>query len=62
MHTSLSPPQLTNYIMQKELKHCNRIEDLRCSDSVKRKTTEYVRKYMSSKFPDGYSRSPPNSK
>ena len=49
--------QLTNYIMTKELKHCNRIEDLRCSESVKKKTTEYVRKYML-KFGENYKRSP----
>jgi histone-lysine N-methyltransferase SETD2 len=53
------PPsfQLTQYILQKELKHCTRIEDLKCSDSVKKKTAEFVRKYMS-KFAEGYKRSP----
>eukprot|EP00095_Tigriopus_kingsejongensis_P009226 maker-scaffold851_size88925-snap-gene-0.19 protein:Tk09226 transcript:maker-scaffold851_size88925-snap-gene-0.19-mRNA-1 annotation:"hypothetical protein D910_01074" len=50
--------KLTHYIMSKEQKHCTRIEDLRCSDSVKKKTTEYVKKYML-KFGDAYKRSPP---
>ena len=50
--------QLTQYILQKELKQCRRIEDLKCSDSVKKKTAEFVKKYMS-KFGEGYKRSPP---
>ena len=50
--------QLTNYILTKEMKHCARIEDLKCSDSVKKKAAEFVKKYMS-KFTDGYKRSPP---
>lgn len=52
--------QLTQYIMQKELKHCTRIEDLKCSDSVKKKTAEFVRKYMS-KFGEAYKKSPPQT-
>merc|ERR1712117_180696 len=50
--------KLTQYILQKELKQCRRIEDLKCSDSVKKKTAEFVKKYMS-KFGEGYKRSPP---
>ena len=49
--------QLTNYIMTKELKHCPRIEDLKCNERVKKKTSEYVRKYMP-KFGEEYKRSP----
>lgn len=49
--------QLTHYILTKELKHCPRIEDLKCSESVKKKTTEYVKKYML-KFGEAYKRSP----
>ena len=43
--------------MNKELKNCARPEDLRCSDTVKKKTREFVKKYMS-KFTEGYKRSP----
>merc|ERR1719300_1957118 len=50
--------KLTNYILTKEMKHCARIEDLKCSDSVKRKAAGFVKKYMS-KFNQGYKRSPP---
>jgi len=49
--------KLTNYIMTKELKHTSRIEDLKCNERVKKKTSEFVRKYMS-KFGEEYKRSP----
>lgn len=41
--------------MLKELKHCDRIEDLECTDSVKSKAKEFVRKYMA-KFGEVYQR------
>merc|ERR1711993_114018 len=49
--------KLTEYILLKELKHCPRIEDLRFTDSVRKKTAEFVRKYML-KFGETYKRSP----
>ena len=49
--------QLTEYILLKEMKHCPRVEDLRFTESVKKKTAEFVRKYML-KFGDTYTRSP----
>ncbi|XP_071745910.1 histone-lysine N-methyltransferase SETD2 [Lepeophtheirus salmonis] len=49
--------KLTNFVMTKELKHCPKIEDLKCSESVKKKAAEFVKKYMS-KFGDVYKRSP----
>merc|ERR1712226_1296591 len=49
--------KLTEYIPLKELKHCPRLEDLRFTESVKKKTAEFVRKYML-KFKDKYKRSP----
>jgi len=50
--------KLTNYILTKEMKHCARMEDLKCSESVKKKAAGYVKKYMT-KFTEGYKRSPP---
>lgn len=41
--------------MLKELKHCQNIEDLICTESVKSKAKEFVRKYMS-KFGDTYNK------
>lgn len=41
--------------MLKELKHIPSIEDLTCTDSVKSKAREFVRKYMS-KFGEEYLR------
>lgn len=32
--------------MEKELKHCQRVEDLRVTDSVLHKAKDYVKKYM----------------
>lgn len=39
--------------MLKEMKHIARIEDLLCSDNVKVKAREYIRKYMN-KFGEVY--------
>lgn len=47
--------KLTHFVMLKELKHCKSIEDLICTDSVKSKAKEFVRKYMS-KFGEVYVR------
>lgn len=41
--------------MLKELKHIQNIEDLTCTESVKSKAKEFVRKYMS-KFGEEYQR------
>ena len=41
--------------MIKELKHCRKIEDLVCNDSVKLKAKEFIRKYML-KFGETYVR------
>jgi histone-lysine N-methyltransferase SETD2 len=49
--------QLTNYLLAKESSRCKRIEDLKFSDSVKKKSADYVKKYMA-KFGDAYKRSP----
>ncbi|GJQ84695.1 hypothetical protein Trydic_g12714 [Trypoxylus dichotomus] len=45
--------KLTHFVMLKELKHCQNIEDLTCTESVKSKAREFVRKYMS-KFGEIY--------
>lgn len=47
--------QLTHFVMLKEIKHCDSIEDLTLSESVKVKAREFVRKYMS-KFGKTYIR------
>jgi len=49
--------KLTEYILLKEMKHCPRIEDLRFTESTKKKAAEFVKKYML-KFGDTYKRSP----
>jgi histone-lysine N-methyltransferase SETD2 len=49
--------QLTNYLLAKESNHCKRIEDLKVSESVKKKAADFVKKYMA-KFGDVYKRSP----
>lgn len=41
--------------MLKELKHCQNIEDLTCTESVKSKAKEFVKKYMA-KFGETYLR------
>jgi len=52
--------KLTEYILLKEMKHCPRIEDLRFTESTKKKAAEFVKKYML-KFGDTYKRSPQKS-
>lgn len=37
--------------MVKELKHCRNIEDLSCSETVKHKAKDYVKKYMAKQGP-----------
>jgi len=32
--------------MQKELKHCRTVDDYVCSDLVKQKAKDFIRKYM----------------
>ncbi|XP_031343380.1 histone-lysine N-methyltransferase SETD2-like isoform X2 [Photinus pyralis] len=49
--------KLTHFVMIKELKHCQNLEDLTCTESVKSKAKEFVRKYMS-KFGELYVRPP----
>jgi hypothetical protein len=51
--------QLTGYLLAKESSRCKRIEDLKVSDSVKKKAGEFVKKYMA-KFGEVYKRSPSN--
>jgi hypothetical protein len=46
--------QLTTYIMTKEIKHCTRIEDLKCSDSVKKKVTSRFSSYAIFPFTHSY--------
>ena len=43
--------QLTHFVMVKELKHCRSIEELSCSETVKHKAKDYVRKYMAKQGP-----------
>ena len=49
--------QLTTYLLAKESSRCKRIEDLKFSESVKKKSADYVKKYMA-KFGGAYKRSP----
>ena len=37
--------------MVKEMKHCRSIEDLCCSETVKHKARDFVRKYMAKQGP-----------
>ena len=46
-------------IMAGELKHGKRLEELKFTESVKKKTTNFVRKYMA-KHDKEYQRSPPS--
>lgn len=39
--------QLTHFVLVKELKHCATVADLSVNDSVKQKSKEFIRKYMS---------------
>jgi hypothetical protein len=41
--------------MLKELKHCRKVSDLTCNDSVRHKAREYIKKYMA-KFGELYKR------
>lgn len=43
--------QLTHFVMLKELRHCQSTADLCCSETVKHKAKEYVKKYMANKGP-----------
>ena len=43
--------RLTHFVMLKELRHCRNTEDLCCSETVKHKAKEYVKKYMANKGP-----------
>lgn len=47
--------QLTHFVMLKEIKQCDTIEELTVTESVKVKAKEFVRKYMS-KFGAVYQR------
>nr|CAH7738465.1 unnamed protein product [Callosobruchus chinensis] len=47
--------KLTHFVMLKEMKHISKIDDLTCTDNVKMKAREYIRKYMS-KFGEVYVR------
>merc|ERR1711962_902977 len=49
--------KLTYTIMHKELKQCKSIEELKATDKVKKKASEYASKYMK-KFEREYKRSP----
>merc|ERR1712165_42005 len=49
--------KLTHMTMAGELKHGRRVEELKCNDRVKKKTTDFVRKYMA-KYEKEYQRSP----
>lgn len=45
--------KLTHFVMLKEIKHVSTIDELVCTDNVKGKAREYIKKYMS-KFGDVY--------
>merc|ERR1712083_623922 len=51
--------KITHMIMAGELKHGKRLEELKFTDRVKKKTTNFVRKYMA-KHDKEYQRSPPS--
>merc|ERR1712083_377365 len=51
--------KITHMIMAGELKHGKRLEELKFTESVKKKTTNFVRKYMA-KHDKEYQRSPPS--
>lgn len=44
---------MTHFVMLKEIKHLLSIDELVCTDNVKAKAREYIRKYMS-KFGEVY--------
>ncbi|XP_060519038.1 variant-silencing SET domain-containing protein [Cylas formicarius] len=45
--------KLTHFVMLKEMKHIDNIEELTCTDNVKAKAREYIKKYMG-KFGETY--------
>ena len=49
--------QFTYTIMQKELKVCKSIDELKANEKVKKKASDYVNKYMK-KYEREYKRSP----
>ena len=53
--------QLTHMTMAGELKHGKRVEELKFTENVKKKTSNFVRKYMAKHDPSKaeYQRSPP---
>ncbi|KAK7065809.1 Histone-lysine N-methyltransferase setd2 [Halocaridina rubra] len=53
--------KLTHFVMIKELKQLHSVEDLECNDSVKYKTKDFVRKYMS-KYGEEFKRDPTDTK
>ncbi|XP_068207077.1 histone-lysine N-methyltransferase SETD2 isoform X2 [Palaemon carinicauda] len=53
--------KLTHFVMIKELKQLHSVEDLECNDSVKYKTKDFVRKYMS-KYGHEFKRDPTDTK
>lgn len=53
--------KLTHFVMVKELKQLHSIDALECSDSVKHKTRDFVRKYMS-KYGSIFRRDPNDTK
>lgn len=53
--------KLTHFVMVKELKQLHSIEALECSDSVKHKTRDFVRKYMA-KYGPVFKRDPNDTK
>lgn len=53
--------KLTHFVMVKELKQLHSIDALECSDSVKHKTRDFVRKYMS-KYGSVFKRDPNDTK
>ncbi|KAF2368332.1 WW domain [Trinorchestia longiramus] len=53
--------KLTHFVMVKELKQLPSIEDLDCSESVKHKTKDFVRKYMA-KYGTSFKRDPLDTK
>ncbi|XP_018019257.1 microtubule-associated protein futsch isoform X2 [Hyalella azteca] len=53
--------KLTHFVMVKELKQLPSIDDLDCSESVKHKTKDFVRKYMA-KYGTSFKRDPLDTK
>lgn len=53
--------KLTYSIMQKEIKQCKNVEELKASEKVKKKAAEYVQKYMK-RYEGEYQKSPEQTK